>query len=106
MTTTAPETSTVAAPEVCALAGISYRQLDFWLRAGHIKRDVGVPVQPGSGHPRQFSEREVQQFVILAWLVRCGVRLEVASAALHTYDADRKTVCLPFGGVIDLSACL
>lgn len=44
--------------DVAMMAGVTYRQLDYWLRTGTIGFCEGVE-QPGSGHPRNWTEDEV-----------------------------------------------
>jgi hypothetical protein len=56
------ETSTFRGPQLCALAGITYRQLDYWLRLGILPHPNPCP---GSGSQRRFTVRHVQ----LAWLL-------------------------------------
>ena len=89
----------LSAPEVCAHAGITYRQMDYWLRNGYIVRDRDEPAQPGSGMPRHFSQGEAEQFVIIAKLVRCGIRTDVAAEAVKHYDGET-TIRLPNGALL------
>lgn len=49
--------SAVSAAEAARQAGITYRQLDYWLRQGIIK--VTGEATPGSGHRRTFTRTEV-----------------------------------------------
>jgi predicted RNase H-like HicB family nuclease len=58
--------------EACRLAGISYRQLDHWVRQLVIK-----PAQPahGSGSARGWSPLEVVQLRIMSELRKAGVSL-------------------------------
>lgn len=44
--------------EVCQMVGISYRQLDHWLRVGTITIDRALP---GSGSPRRWTLEEVDR---------------------------------------------
>jgi MerR HTH family regulatory protein len=44
--------------EVAELAGVTYRQLDYWLRTGTIGFCEGDE-QPGSGRPRRWHPAEV-----------------------------------------------
>lgn len=58
--------------EACRLAGISYRQLDYWVRRMAIK-----PTQPahGSGSARRWSALEVVQLRVMSELRKAGVSL-------------------------------
>lgn len=44
--------------EVCRIVGISYRQLDYWIRVGTIQVDGKLP---GSGYQRQWTEDELRR---------------------------------------------
>lgn len=68
--------------QVTNMARISYRQLDFWARAGHIP-GVERLCQLGSGVPREWSDREAHFVCVLARLVRAGVLAGKASKALR-----------------------
>lgn len=37
--------------------GMTYRQLDYWTRLGHLRPDNGGT--PGTGRPRRWSDREM-----------------------------------------------
>lgn len=52
---------------------VSYRQLDYWCKAGVI-----VPAVPadGSGAERVWGRSQVSGVVAVAWLRRCGLELE------------------------------
>jgi DNA-binding transcriptional MerR regulator len=56
----------VSSVEVCQLVGITYRQLDHWLRVGSI--DLPDP-NPGSGMRRRFAIADVArlQRVVEKW---------------------------------------
>jgi DNA-binding transcriptional MerR regulator len=88
-----------SAAEVCNLAGITYRQMDYWLRNGYIVRDRDEAVSPGSGMPRHFSQSEAEQFAVIAKLVRCGLRTDVAAVAAKTYNG-AETIRLPGGALL------
>ena len=50
--------------------GITYRQLDNWVRLGWLRP---VEPEPGSGHRRLFPEREWQRAGVMARLVNAGL---------------------------------
>ncbi|MGD0113291.1 MAG: MerR family transcriptional regulator [Armatimonadota bacterium] len=58
--------------EACRLAGISRRQLDYWVRQLAIK-----PAQPthGSGSARRWSPLEIVQLRVMGELRKAGVSL-------------------------------
>lgn len=82
MTTTAPRlfgppaVRDLSSHEVIALAGISYRQLDYWTRVGYI--DVPV-VAPGQGTQRRWTAPEAAQVLVLARVASLTRDLEVAA---------------------------
>jgi DNA-binding transcriptional MerR regulator len=58
MTSSITET-TYSSREVCEITGLTYRQLDWWIRTGKI--ELSWDGTPGSGHPRRWSEHEVRR---------------------------------------------
>lgn len=56
-TTQAPPVQTYSTIEAALMAGISYRQLDYFLRTGTVRPDWDP--QPGSGRSRRWSAEEV-----------------------------------------------
>ena len=85
--------------QVVARAGISYRQLDYWTRAGLIPGVSRTVVGVGSGHSRDWTWREAQFLEALGRLVKAGVQVRVASTALQQAGnlSDAETVTLPGG---------
>lgn len=57
-------------PEVCRIAGCTYRQLDYWVRVGHV--DVVVAAD-GPGTRRQFNEAGLMQAAIVALAARAQI---------------------------------
>ena len=74
---------TYRGPQVCALAGITYRQLDYWCRVGLLR-----PERParGSGSQRGFSTRETQVAWVLGQLSRLGPGLLCELEELRTVE--------------------
>lgn len=56
--------------------GISYRQLDYWSRKGHL-RPGG---QRGTGHVRQWAPAELEVAARMARLTAAGIAVETAAA--------------------------
>lgn len=57
--------------QVCDIARVTYRQLDYWTRNEWVR-----PVRerfPGSGNPRYYSEEETQRVVLMGQLVAAGL---------------------------------
>jgi hypothetical protein len=68
----------VPAIRLAERARISYRQLDYWTRAGYVHT---APREPGQGHPRLYGHDEVFVALVLAALVHAGVQLDAAGPA-------------------------
>lgn len=58
-------------PEVCALAGVTYRQVDYWVRTGIV--GPSVKDASGSGSHRRWSFQDVVKVTIIARLLTIGV---------------------------------
>jgi hypothetical protein len=91
-----------AAADVCRMACISYRNLDYWLRAKHVDLDEDHERlrTPGSGFPRRFTFAEAQRFALLGRLVRAGLRVEVAAATVRKLEANKFEPVLLGDGVL------
>lgn len=79
------ETTTFTAPQTCALAGVTYRQLDYWIRTGRV-RPVDGPC--GSGNYREFEQAEAAIATRMGVLVRAGLLPDAAedvARQLQTY---------------------
>jgi hypothetical protein len=59
--------SPLHASEVCAVAGITYRQLDHMVRSGLVPLDNPTP---GHGYPRWFDQAAVDRVVEIATMRR------------------------------------
>ncbi len=64
---------TYTSQEACRLAGVSYRQLDYWVRQMVIKPTQGAR---GSGSARGWSATEVVQLRVMSELREAGVSLQ------------------------------
>jgi len=56
--------------EVCALADITYRQLDYWTRQRWV---TATPQAPGSGKERRYTRKEAKRVALMAKLVDAGI---------------------------------
>jgi DNA-binding transcriptional MerR regulator len=68
------------APEVCELAGISYRQLDYWSRTGLIK--PGIKEASGSGTRRLYSFKDLILIKAIKGLIEAGMSLQKVREAI------------------------
>jgi DNA-binding transcriptional MerR regulator len=65
----------VNSEKVAAIAQVSYRQMDFWLRKGWVPN---APEAKGTGTPREWDEKHVEFFRRMGLLTRAGVYPEKA----------------------------
>ncbi|HVM40616.1 MAG TPA: MerR family transcriptional regulator [Acidimicrobiia bacterium] len=68
-------------PEVCKIAGISYRQLDYWTRTGLISPSIAEA--RGSGTQRLYSYRDLVEVKVIKSLLDGGVALRQARRAIE-----------------------
>lgn len=89
---TLTDRQTFSSAEVCALADISYRQLDYWCRIGATK--ASATAARGSGSRRRFTRQDVLVIAVVAQLgahsVRVGQADELARL-LHDWPEDQWT---------------
>lgn len=71
------------APQVCALAGVTYRQIDYWCRTGLLRPPVAAR---GSGSQRLFDVREAQVAWTLGRLSSLGPGFLVELGCLRDLD--------------------
>lgn len=62
--------------QAASAAGISYRQLDYWVRIGLVRPARGAH---GSGSQRRFAHRDVLLLAAVAELMRLGAGTEAAT---------------------------
>ena len=62
------------APQVCALVGITYRQLDYWARTDLLK--PSIQGANGSGSQRRYSFTDVVQLKVVKRLLDAGMSLK------------------------------
>ena len=86
-----------AAPEVCKVVGITYRQLDYWARTELVIPSIRDA--SGSGTQRLYSFQDLVTLRVIKNLLDTGVSLQrVRSAVEHLQDMDR-----PVAGVTLMS---
>jgi DNA-binding transcriptional MerR regulator len=68
-------------PQVCAIVGITYRQLDYWARTGLLRPSV-VDAH-GSGTQRLYSYRDLVELKVVKQLLDGGVSLQRARKAVE-----------------------
>jgi DNA-binding transcriptional MerR regulator len=67
-------------PQVCALIGITYRQLDYWDRSGLLR--PSLESARGSGSRRRYSYRDLVALKVIKQLRDAGVSLQAARKAI------------------------
>ncbi len=72
--------------EVCAVVGISYRQLDYWARTGLLRPSVADA--RGSGSQRRYSYRDVLELKVIKRLLDAGLKLQQARQAVECLRGD------------------
>jgi DNA-binding transcriptional MerR regulator len=68
-------------PTACAVAGINYRQLDYWAHTGLV--EPSVPADQGSGHERLYSFRDILVLKVVKRLLDTGISLQQIRAAVQ-----------------------
>jgi DNA-binding transcriptional MerR regulator len=77
-----------AAPEVCKIVGITYRQLDYWARTELVTPSVRDA--SGSGTQRLYSFQDLVTLRVIKNLLDTGVSLQrVRTAVEHLHDMDK-----------------
>lgn len=84
------------APHVCRLAGISYRQLDYWTSTGLVAASYSSA--NGSGTQRLYSPDDVSAITAIAALRRFGLSLAMIR---RLDDEGRATVLAALHGALD-----
>lgn len=79
------EPQTYSTREVAMLAGVSYRQLDYWIRVGTVK-PRGESMLPGSGHYRQFTPEDVDVLLAVIGRWRDAEKIVVAFRRGQLWD--------------------
>jgi DNA-binding transcriptional MerR regulator len=67
-------------PQVCAIVGITYRQLDYWARTGLLHPSISQA--RGSGSQRRYSYSDLVQLKVIKRLLDAGVSLQAARRAI------------------------
>jgi DNA-binding transcriptional MerR regulator len=68
-------------PTACAVAGITYRQLDYWARTGLVEPSVRAAT--GSGSQRLYGFRDILVLKVVKRLLDTGVALQNIRAAIQ-----------------------
>ncbi len=72
--------------QACKLAGITYRQLDYWARTGLVRPSVADA--HGSGSQRSYSYRDILELKVIKHLLSGGISLQAARKAVEYLRAN------------------
>ena len=73
-------------PQVCAIVGITYRQLDYWARTDLVRPSLADA--RGSGTQRSYSYRDLVRLKVIKNLLDAGVKLQTARTAIEYLRED------------------
>ena len=62
-------------PQVCAVVGITYRQLDYWARTDLLR--PSITEARGSGTQRRYSYADLLQLKVIKRLLDAGISLQI-----------------------------
>ena len=68
-------------PQVCAIVGISYRQLDYWARTNLLR--PSITDAKGSGSQRKYSYKDLVELKVIKSLLDAKVSLQSARTAVE-----------------------
>ena len=68
-------------PQVCAVVGITYRQLDYWARTDLLRPSISEA--RGSGTQRRYSYTDLVELKVIKRLLDAGVSLQSARRAIE-----------------------
>lgn len=80
---------TYSSQDVMHIAGVTYRQIDYWCNHGVVPGSV---TRPGSGRRRRFTQAQVLDFIFLGHLVKMLHEAGLAPSVLflsHAVAQDR-----------------
>jgi len=72
--------------QVCAVVGITYRQLDYWARTGLLRPSIADA--SGSGSQRRYSYGDVLELKVIKRLLDAGLKLRQARQAVDCLRGD------------------
>jgi len=72
--------------QVCAIVGITYRQLDYWARTDLLRPSIVDAT--GSGSQRRYSYSDVLELKVIKRLLDAGLKLQQARQAVECLRGD------------------
>lgn len=87
-------------PQVCAIVGITYRQLDYWARTNLLRPSIADA--KGSGSQRRYSYTDLVELKVIKSLLDAGISLQSARRAVeylrHHMESELATANLVLSG--------
>lgn len=80
-------------------AGVSYRQLDYWVRRGYLRPEDALP---GSGHSRAWSAHEIAVAREMKRLCDAGLSAELAARVAREFVDGESLIELAPGLTLDI----
>ncbi len=77
-------------PQVCAIVGITYRQLDYWARTNLLRPSISEA--RGSGSQRRYSYGDLVRLKVIKRLLDAGISLAQARRAIDCLRATGEDV--------------
>jgi DNA-binding transcriptional MerR regulator len=81
-----PDGAGFRGPQVCAIVGITYRQLDYWARTELVRPSIADA--RGSGTQRAYSYSDLVRLKVVKNLLDAGVKLQTARKAIEYLRED------------------
>lgn len=85
-------------PEVAAAAGVSYRQLDYWVRQRYV---APAKLATGSGTGHAWDPASIGRVIAMAALVRVGYQPAAAARLIDVAPPDEPDFDLSAEGLLD-----
>lgn len=82
-------------PKVCAIVGLTYRQLDYWARTDLIR--PSIQDADGRSSTRLYSRRDLMALIVIRKLLDAGVTLQNARKGIEVireWDGEYGDSCL------------
>jgi hypothetical protein len=86
----------VTAHQISNAANITYRQVDFWTRAGYLIPDAAPTFLCGTGYPRTYPLDQMRHAVVMADLTRVGFTPRAAHLVALAIEQDGAAELGPF----------
>lgn len=93
---------TAEGPPVTGKSAPTYRQVDYWTRAGYLRPASGNPT-PGSGHRREWDETELDVALLMGKLTEAGLMPRAAALVARQHVGGAGEVQLADGVTVTVT---